>query len=169
MHLATERLLLAPLGRQHVDELAAVYADGEVASYIGGASLDTEATAEQVAHFASIWTTLGYGQSAVFLRASGEFIGRVGLQPWPAWNEVEIGWVIARHAQRQGYAHEAASAWLRAAFVELALDRLIAVIHPDNLASRSLAEKLGLTVHRSDVTPNGVRVLIYECLAPSDA
>ena len=169
MHLVTERLLLPPLGRQHAEGLATVYADEEVARYIGGDSLDAAVTATQVARFESIWTTLGYGQSAVILRTSGEFIGRVGLHPWPEWDEVEIGWVIARHAQRQGYAQEAATAWLRAAFGELALHRLTAVIHPDNKRSRSLAERLGFTLHRSDVTPSGVHVLVYERVAPREA
>jgi RimJ/RimL family protein N-acetyltransferase len=166
VHLATERLLLLPLARQHAEGLASVYADEDVARYIGGVSLDAATTAAQVARFESVWTTLGYGQSAVIVRASGEFIGRVGLHPWPQWDEVEVGWVLARHAQRQGYAGEAASAWLQVAFSELALPRLIAVIHPDNQRSRSLAERLGFTVHRDDVSPSGVNVLVYERLAP---
>lgn len=166
MHLASERLLLPPLGRQHAEALATVYADEEVARYIGGEALDAAATAAQVTHFESVWTTHGYGQSAVVARTSGQFIGRVGLHPWPEWDEVEIVWVVARHAQGQGYAKEAASAWLRHAFGDLALNRLTAVIHPDNQRSRSLAERLGFTVHRSDVTPSGVHVLVYERIAP---
>lgn len=169
MHLATERLLLPPLGPQHAEGLATVYADEEVAKYIGGDSLDAAAATMQVARFASIWTTLGYGQSAVIDRTSGAFIGRVGLHPWPEWDEVEIGWVIARHAQGQGYAKEAASAWLQVAFGELALNRLTAVVRPDNHRSQSLAERLGFTVHRSDVTPTGVHVLVYERLALVEA
>lgn len=166
MHLCSKRLLLPPLGRQHAEELATVYADDEVSRYIGGDSLDAVGTVIQVAHFESIWSTLGYGQSAVVVRTSGEFIGRVGLHPWPEWDEVEIGWVIARHAQGQGYAKEAASTWMRVAFGELALPRLTAVIHPDNQRSRSLARRLGFTLHRNDVTPTGVHVLVYECVTP---
>ena len=169
MHLATERLLLPPLGRQHAEALGAVYADEEVARYIGGEALNPAATVTQVEHFEAIWTANGYGQSAVVTRSSGEFVGRVGLHPWPEWDEVEIGWVLARHAQGQGYAKEAASAWLRHAFGDLALSRLTAVIHPDNQRSRSLAERLGFTLHRRDVTPAGVHVLIYERSAVADA
>lgn len=146
-----------------------MYADEEVARYIGGDSLDAAVTATQVARFEAIWTTLGYGQSAVIIRTSGEFIGRVGLHPWPEWDEVEVGWVIARHAQGHGYAREAASEWLRVAFGDLALPRLTAVIHPDNERSRLLAESLGFTVHRSDVAPSGVQVLVYERLRLHDA
>lgn len=162
MHLATERLLLPPLGPEHAEGLAAVYADDEVARYIGGSALDSAATVAQIDRFAAVWRTLGYGQSAVIVRTSGECIGRVGLHPWPQWDEVEVGWVLARHAQRQGYAHEAASAWLRVAFGDLGLRRVTAVIHPDNQRSRLLAERLGFTVHRSDVTDAGCPVTVFE-------
>ena len=169
VQLDTQRLLLPPLTGQHTEGLASVYADAEVAKYIGGSTLDAAATAIQVARFQSIWTTLGYGQSAVIVRASDEFIGRVGLHPWPEWNEVEIGWVIARHAQGQGYATEAASSWVRVAFGELALPRLTSVIDPDNYRSRLLAERLGFAVHRTDVTATGIHVVVYERLAPRGA
>ena len=168
MHLATERLLLPPLGRQHAEQLARVYADEEVARYIGDTSFDTAATAAQVAAFESVWTTLGYGQSAVIVRASGEFIGRVGLHPWPEWDEVAIAWVVARHMQGQGYAKEAVSCWLGVAFGELSLPRVTAVIHPDNRVSRVLAERFGFTLHRTDVTAAGTQVLVYERLGSPD-
>lgn len=167
--LDTERLLLPPLERRHAEALASVYADEEVARYIGGRSLDAAATAAQVAGFASVWSTRGYGQSAVIVRRSGEFIGRAGLHPWPHWDEVEIGWVIARHAQGQGYAQEAASSWLRCAFGELALRRVTAVIDPGNQRSRLLAERLGFRLHRADVAPAGMPVLVFERLAPLEA
>jgi RimJ/RimL family protein N-acetyltransferase len=43
---------------------------------------------------------------------------------------------------------------------ELGLRRLTAVIHPDNAASRALVTRLGFRVHREDVTPSRVRVLV---------
>ncbi len=74
----------------------------------------------------------------------------------------ELGYVLARHAQGRGLAGEAARAWLDVASTQLGLDRLTAVIHPDNAPSRALATRLGFRVHREDVTPSGVRVLVHE-------
>ena len=162
MHLETERLLLPPLDHRHTEALAAIYADPEVARYIGGDRLDAAGTATQVARFEEVWREHGYGQSALVDRATGTLIGRAGLHPWPAWDEVELGYVLARHAQGRGYATEAARAWIDAAFGALGLERLIAVIHPDNRPSRALAERLGFAVHRQDVTPSGVPVVVYE-------
>ena len=167
VHLETERLLLPPLGRQHADELAEIYADPEVARYIGGSSLDAARTAAQAVGFEEVWETRGYGQSAVIVRETGAFVGRVGLHPWPVWDEVELGWVIARRAQRRGYASEAAAAWLRVAFGDLGLPRVTAVIHPENQRSRALAERLGFRFHRAEVTPGATEVMVFELCRPS--
>ena len=167
MHLETERLLMPPLSADHTAALAEVYADPEVARYIGGAALDAEGSAAQVARFEAVWREYGFGQSALVDRASGALLGRAGLHPWPQWDEVELGYVLARHAQGRGLATEAARAWLDVASETLALDRLTAVIHPDNAPSRALATRLGFRVHREDVTPAGVPVLVYELVRRS--
>jgi RimJ/RimL family protein N-acetyltransferase len=81
VRLETERLLMPPLGDEHTEALVCVYADPEVARYIGGAALDAEGTAAQVARFQAVWREHGFGQSALIDRASGAFLGRAGLHP----------------------------------------------------------------------------------------
>jgi RimJ/RimL family protein N-acetyltransferase len=164
VHLEAERLLMPSLTARHATALAEVYADPAVARYIGGAALDAEGAATQVRRFEAVWQEHGFGQSALLDRATGDFLGRAGLHPWPRWGEVELGYVLARHAQGRGLATEAASAWLDVAFGTLGLDRLTAVVHPDNAPSRTLATRLGFRVHREDVTPAGVPVLVHERL-----
>ncbi|HYX96159.1 MAG TPA: GNAT family N-acetyltransferase, partial [Geodermatophilus sp.] len=115
MYLETERLLMPPLSGQHTEALAAVHADPDVARYIGGAALDAAGTAAQVARIEAIWRVHGLGQSALLDRGTGTFLGRAGLHPWPQWDEVEPGFVLARHAQGRGLATEAARAWLHVA------------------------------------------------------
>ena len=166
MHLETKRLLMAPLSGRHTGALTEVYADPDVARHIGGATLDADGTAAQVARFEAVWREQGFGQSALLDRATGAFLGRAALHPWPQWHEVELGFVLAGHAQGRGLATEAARAWLDVASGELRLHRLTAVIHPDNAASRTLVTRLGFRVHREDVTSSGVGVLVHE-LAPA--
>ncbi|TFV54732.1 N-acetyltransferase [Geodermatophilus sp. DF01-2] len=167
MHLETERLLMPPLSGLHAAALTEVYAEPEIARHIGGAALDAEGTAAQVRRFEAVWREHGFGQSALVTRVSGTFVGRTGLHPWPQWDEVELGYVVARRIQGRGLATEAARAWLDVAFRRLGLHRLTAVIHPDNAPSRALATRLGFRVHRNDITPAGVPVVVYEQLAPS--
>jgi hypothetical protein len=59
--LRTRRLLLRPLTEGDEDVLEALYRDTEVARFIGGNALDARA---QLEHFAQIWRTCGFGQSA---------------------------------------------------------------------------------------------------------
>jgi len=54
-----------------------------------------------------------------------------------------IGYIINPARQRQSIGTEAVSAMLDFCFEQLSLHRLQAFIHPDNRASRGLAEKLG--------------------------
>jgi RimJ/RimL family protein N-acetyltransferase len=165
LHLETARLLLPPLGRRHTADLAAIYADPDVARYIGGSRLDSAGTAEQLARFEQVWSEYGFGQTALLDRVTGRLLGRAGLHPWPAWDEVELGYVLAASAQGRGYATEAATAWIDTAFDVLDLERLTPNIHPDNRPSRVLAERLRFRVHRTDVTPGGAPVVVYERLA----
>jgi RimJ/RimL family protein N-acetyltransferase len=66
---------------------------------------------------------------------------------------VEIGWRLARDAWGHGYATEAAAAALRFGFDECGLDRIISIRHVDNVRSRRVMEKLGLTHEFDTVVP----------------
>jgi RimJ/RimL family protein N-acetyltransferase len=162
--METQRLILVPLSGEHLPSLAQIYADPHVNRYIGGEELDLASTGRQIAVFQAVWQEHGYGQSAVLHRQTGRFVGRVGLHPWPQWNEVEVGWVLARSAQGHGYASEAAASWIAYALQVLRIVRLTAVIHPENASSRRVASRLGFTLDREDQTPSGVDVLIFERL-----
>jgi RimJ/RimL family protein N-acetyltransferase len=162
--METQRLILVPLSGKHLGSLAQIYSDPDVNRYIGGEGLDLAETGRQIAAFEAVWEVHGYGQSAVLHRESGLFLGRVGLHPWPQWNEVEVGWVLARSAQGYGYASEAAASWITYAFGVLRIARLVAVIHPENVSSQRVASRLGFKLDREDQTPGGLHVLVFERL-----
>jgi [ribosomal protein S5]-alanine N-acetyltransferase len=54
-----------------------------------------------------------------------------------------IGYMVEPASQRKGIATEAVAALLEHCFSALGLHRVQALIHPDNAASRALAERLG--------------------------
>ena len=56
---------------------------------------------------------------------------------------VSIGYIIKPAHQRKGFGLEAVSAMLDLCFGELGLHRVQAFIHPDNVASIALVEKIG--------------------------
>lgn len=77
----------------------------------------------------------------------GTFVGDCGIT-WQSVNDVpvlEIGYHVRRTMQRQGYATEAARACVDVVAREFAPTLLTAIIHPENAASRGVAENLGMT------------------------
>ena len=75
-----------------------------------------------MAMVAGIWTLHGYGQWAVEVKASGEFIGRAGVWFPEGFPEIEAGWVIGREHWGSGFATEAGREALRQAFATLGVD-----------------------------------------------
>jgi RimJ/RimL family protein N-acetyltransferase len=64
----------------------------------------------------------------------------------------EIGWRLAQTAWGHG-ATEATAAARDDAFCRLKLPELISIIHPENVRSRRLATKLGMTPEREVFNP----------------
>jgi RimJ/RimL family protein N-acetyltransferase len=88
----------------------------------------------------------GFALWSVVERASGSVVGECGLQMLEGGPDVELGYKLARGARGRGYATEASSAWIERGFGEIGLDRIVAVAWPDNVASRRVMEKVGMTL-----------------------
>ena len=84
----------------------------------------------------------GYGMWTVQLR-SGEVIGRAGLSVREGYELPELGFVIGRDYQGQGYAEEACRAVLAYGRKELSFEHVQALVEEENLPSRNLLAKLG--------------------------
>ena len=90
---------------------------------------------------------MGYGPWAIEEKASGQFIGTVGLFDFkrniePALGDApEVGWVLAPRAHGQGYASEAVAAALAWAENYFGPVRMVCLIHPENVSSLRVAAK----------------------------
>jgi RimJ/RimL family protein N-acetyltransferase len=151
VEIETGRLLLRRWRDEDLDAYARICADPEVMRYIGGgATLTREQSEEQVSRFVRHWDERGFGLWAVEHRASGAFIGFVGLAYQDEWTEgehkTEVGWRLDRACWGKGLATEGAVASVRYGLEDLGLERIISIIQPENLASRRVAEKAGLTL-----------------------
>ncbi|WP_426958510.1 GNAT family N-acetyltransferase [Muricoccus radiodurans] len=90
----------------------------------------------------------GWGFWVVEVPGVAEAAGVVGLLPisFESWftPAVEIGWRIRNDLQRRGYAGEAARLALDHGFGLLGLERVVAFTAPENTASWTLMERLGM-------------------------
>jgi ribosomal-protein-alanine N-acetyltransferase len=147
--LETDRLFLRRLNLDDLNDLFALYRDPEIRRYFPEGVLNLEQTKEELE-----WHLNGHpdhpelGLWATVHKETGKFIGRCGLLPWEISGklEVEIAYLLDRAFWGQGLATEAAKGILEYGFKELNLHRLICLIDPENLASRRVAERIGMTL-----------------------
>lgn len=81
-----------------------------------------------------------------------EFVGDCGLT-WQLVNHrpmLEVGYHVRADQQGMGYASEAAAACRNFARDELDTSELVAIIHPENVASRRVAEHIGMQYLEDD-------------------
>ena len=91
------------------------------------------------------WETRGYGNWGILPNEEREVIGWVGLQFLPELNETEVGYLLDKPFWGKGLATEAASASLQFGFEHFDFPYVIALVHPENMASRRVLEKCGMT------------------------
>lgn len=96
----------------------------------------------------------GFGLFAAELKETGTFIGFVGLSvpsfEAPFMPAVEIGWRIGFDHWGNGLATEGAQAVVNYAFETLKLPGLVSFTVPQNIRSRRVMEKIGMTHDPAD-------------------
>jgi len=165
--LETPRLILRDFAPADLDRLAELCAnDGFMQFSAKGAMSrhDAEALFERIhARARSGQPT----QFAVITRETQELIGYCGffLQTVDDVDELEIGYRLHPDWWGGGLATEAARAVRDHAFGTLGLERVISIIHPDNLRSQRVAGKNGLTKEKA-TRFKGFDVWIYALTRP---
>ena len=151
--------------------MAAMWADPEVVTYIGGQTRDAQDAWFAHLRNRGLWDILGYGYWIVRERRSDAFVGEVGFADFmralspDISGRPEAGWVVAKSAWGKGYATEAtkaAHAWLD----EVNPGRSTCIIEPDNTVSIRVAETLGY----QEIGPTDYRgdpVLLFERFSPA--
>jgi len=147
--IETARLQMRRMTQEDVPGLSKVFGDAEAMRFYP-APFDRQQVEQWVDWNQRHYTNHGHGLWALILRATGELIGDCGLvhQPVDGGVEIELGYHVRRDLWRQGLATEAALACRDNGFDVLGCRRLISLIHPRNLASRRVAEKIGMTLCR---------------------
>lgn len=144
--LTTPRLLLRAFAEVDIPGLIALAGNYEVAkNTLNIPHPYTEGDAQQWLHL----TRQGFEQQRAYafaleLRATGEFIGGIGLTLVPRCHRAEAGYWLGQTYWGRGLATEALAALLRFGFEELKLNKIHATHHADNLASGQVMLKNGM-------------------------
>jgi RimJ/RimL family protein N-acetyltransferase len=171
VRIETERLVLRRWRADDIDPIAAILLDPAVARWLGDGP-SREDVERAIERYERSWEARGFGRFAVEERATGALVGRVGIMRADAWTATpekeELGWAIAPVRWGLGYASEAARASIHDGFARLGLRRILAFTLAENVASRRVMERCGMTERGTatwaglphvwyDVTPTGRR------------
>ncbi len=146
--LTTDRLLLRGHTLADFDDCAALWAERAVVRYIGNQPSTREQAWSRLLRYIGHWQLLGYGFWVATERATGRFVGELGVARFerelePAPGELEAGWVLASWAHGHGFATEGMRAVLEWIDQKFPGRRTSCVIDVGNAASLRVAAKLG--------------------------
>lgn len=147
IELSTPSLVLRRWHDADRAPFAAMNADPAVMEFFP-APQSRAASDASIDHWLEQFATQGWSNWAVELRATGEFIGFVGLsvprRVLPFSPCVEVGWRLARAHWGRGYATEGALAALDCGFARLGLQQIVSFTALANLRSRAVMERIGM-------------------------
>jgi RimJ/RimL family protein N-acetyltransferase len=157
------------LRRHRLDDFtacAAMWGDPEVARFIGGKPSTREEVWARILRYAGHWALLGFGYWAIEEKASGSFIGEVGLADFqrdlnpPLGDGPEAGWALQTASHGKGYGAEALRAALAWGHEHFDGETIHCLIDVDNVASIRLAQKCGFRRLR-EATYKGTANIVF--------
>ena len=159
--LETGRLVLREFVKDDAPALELVVSDPETMKHYP-APLDRAGTEQWIERNLRRYSEDGVGLWAMVLRSSGEMIGDCGIIRQNVEDEYlyEIGYHLRRDHWGKGLATEAAVACRDWGFANLQADRMISLIRPENVPSRRIAERNGMTIWK-EVDWRGLRHCVY--------
>jgi RimJ/RimL family protein N-acetyltransferase len=144
--IETPRLRLRLFTPEDLDEFFLIRSDPEVMRFITGTPATREQSEAALTKHLKRWEEHGFGHWAVrFKKNPTLLLGWCGLDFLDTTSEIEVGYGLARNYWGLGIATEAAEASLKFGLEQLQLDRIVGVAYPQNIPSRRVMEKLGMT------------------------
>ena len=159
--METRRLILRPFELEDAEAAFVWFGDPIVMRFIpAGPDTSIEQTKARLANYQVHQTEHGFSKWIVLDRHLGRPIGDSGLLMLQEYGWIDFGFRLAQPYWGKGLATEVASVWVRAAFDDFHIDRLTAIVHPENLASIRILEKLGFLTERRD-TIMGMKSIVF--------
>ena len=166
--LMSHRLRLREFRDDDLDVLAAMVGDDEQMTFYPRPKTRDEAAA-WIRRNLELYATHGFGTRVIEALPDSRFAGYCGIRPLELErvSEIEIGWHVHKHFWNQGIATEAATIACEAAATRFGVSRLVALVHPDHVASRRVAENVGMRPERATVLEGDYPAIVYaaECSA----
>jgi len=143
--IETENLMLRQATHNHLNDWAErIFADSEVIRYMPKREITPYERAQRAFDlYNNLWTEYKVGGWIITDKIDGQFVGSCEIEYLDETNEYELGYALSKAYWGKGIATEAAHAVTRFGFENAALDRIIAVVVPENTASWRVLEHIG--------------------------
>jgi RimJ/RimL family protein N-acetyltransferase len=147
----TEHLHFRQMTVDDLDKLAGLLGDPALMTYYPAPKTRLEAR-DWIEWNLRNYADHGYGLW-IIETLDGDFVGDCGLtwQPVNGRLELEVGYHVRAAHQGHGLATEAALACRNFARDTLQIPQLVTILHPDNAASRRVAQKIGMRFLENDL------------------
>lgn len=157
----TPRLKIREIKVEDVPRLYELYSDESITRYMEPLFKEPEQEKAYTREYIkNVYGFYGYGMWIIEEKASGQVIGRAGLENKEGYAGLEMGIMLGVDHQHKGYGYEACSAILRYGIAELGQDTYYVLIDEGNAASIELCTRLGFVkkdiVRCSEVSPDGL-------------
>jgi RimJ/RimL family protein N-acetyltransferase len=164
--LETKHLFLRPMLATDLDELLLIFTDPKVMASFGNELFSREQMERWLKRNLDHQTEFGYGLFSVIHKETNVLIGDCGLEQMESEGAAELGYDFRSDFWSQGFATEAALAVRDYAFEVLQLPCLISLIRVGNLASKRVAEKVGMEL-AEEFTRYEIRYWKYHIKRPA--
>lgn len=160
--IETERLLIRPFNLDDIEPSYAMNLDAEVSKYTGDGGIVSKKEIERriIENVLGDYEKHGFGRLVVELKGENTFIGFTGLKYLEDMNEVDLGYRFIRKYWGKGIATESAKACLKLGFETLELNKIIAMVLPENINSIRVLEKLNFE-YKKDIIENNQVAKLY--------
>jgi RimJ/RimL family protein N-acetyltransferase len=142
--IETPRLILRPFQRDDAIVASRWFSDPIVMRYTpSGPDTSLARTRERLERYEAHQARHGFSKWLVVERASGHPVGDAGLLVLESEGWIDLGFRFEQRSWGKGFATEVGAAWVSVAFGDLGLEQLGAFVHPENIASMRVLERLG--------------------------
>ena len=158
--LSSERIILRGWQDSDFHPYTTLVSDPVMMRFIGGGAMSYKEARKEFDGMREQWIDRKIGIFVIADKTSDDLLGFTGLFESPLIDEPELSWSLSAKNHGKGYASEAAVLARNWAFREHNIGPLMSLVHPDNISSKRVAERLGASVE-SHSTWMGQPRLVY--------
>lgn len=139
--IETKRLRLRPIDLEDTEDVFDYSSDADNTYYVYPKHRTIDDTIFSIVNY---FMNEPLGKYGIELKDEGRLIGTIDIRIKPIKLSAEIGYILSKDYQGQGYATEAADAILKLAFEVLELEKVYATSNSKNSSSEAVMIRLGM-------------------------